>query len=570
MLRLCLLTLCAAIAVIRPTIAAAETYERGVVAADHPLASEAGAEMLRKGGNVVDAAVATAFALSVVRPESCGLGGGGFMVIWDASARRAVAIDYRERAPRQSHRDMFVKHGGPAPAGASSVEGGLAVAVPGDVAGLCLALEAYGTLDRKTVLSPALRLARDGFTVDQTFVASQAEVLRDFAADTGRAQQHAALFRQYLNGGRQPAVGDRFQSPLADVLQRIADEGPAGFYRGPVAEAIVAAVRAQGGVITHEDLRDTTAVVREPLTGQYAGYDIVTMPPPSSGGVALLETLGILAAWERSHPNQSLLQLGHNRPAMVQLITEALKHAFADRAAFLGDGDFVDVPVGTLLDRGRAERLAATLSLERTQPAEAYGRFAPREDHGTSHLCVIDAAGNAVACTETINTTYGSYVVVPEFGIVLNNQMDDFAAIPGQPNAFGLLQGEANAVAPGKKPLSSMTPTILVQDGRAVLVLGASGGPRIISSTLQVLLNVVRFGMIPEAAVEAPRFHHQWLPEELLLEPRLAAEVAEQMERRGHVTRVRAELSVTQAAGRSANGVRGASDSRKGGRPAGH
>ncbi len=547
----------------------AAIFARGCVTADHPLASEAGAEMLRRGGNVVDAAVATAFALSVVRPEGCGLGGGGFMLIWDAEKQRAVAIDYRERAPRQARRDMFVKGKGDAEDGRASRTGGLAVAVPGEVAGLCFALKEYGSLDRQTVLGPAIRLACEGFVVDETFRSAQAEVLADFDSHADYASRFAPLFERYLNRGKPFDVGDRFRSPLAGVLERIAAEGASGFSAGPVAEAIIAEVRKQNGIMAREDLAAMTPVVRQPLRATFEGYNVIAMPPPSSGGVALIETLNILTAYERQHPDVSLANLGHNGPRAVHLIAEAMKHAFADRAAFLGDADFADVPVAHLISTRHAEQLAAKIDPDRTLPTGAYGRFAPVEDGGTSHFCVIDREGNAVACTGTINTLFGSYVVEPTYGIVLNNEMDDFAAVPGQPNAFGLIQSEANAVAAGKKPLSSMSPTILVKDGKAAIVAGGSGGPRIISGTLQVLLNIVRFGQDVETAVRSPRFHHQWLPATLFVEPALSRALKEPLEQRGHVVKVRGKLAATQAVVRTKDGVTGASDPRKGGRPAG-
>ncbi len=545
-------------------------FPNACVAADHPLASEAGTEMLRRGGNVVDAAVATAFALSVVRPQSCGIGGGGFLVYWDAAKGQAVAIDYRERAPAAASREMYLGEDGKSVDSLLSQIGGLAVAVPGEVAGLCWVLEEYGTLPREVVLGPAIRLARNGYVVDQTIIDVQEEVLADFARHPEYAKKYAALMELYLNGGEPFAKGDRFHSPLGHVLELIAEQGAAGFHQGPVAKAIVEEVAKQGGIMTVEDLSSQRPVVREPVRGTFDEYEVISMPPPSSGGIALIETLNILTAYEREHPQQSLTRLGHNNPRTVHLVTEVLKHAFADRAEYLGDTDFADVPVARLLDPAYASRLATKIDPDRTQPLDAYGRFDPVEDGGTSHFCVIDRDGNAVACTETINTFFGSYVVEPTYGIVLNNEMDDFAAVPGQPNAFGLIQSEANAVAPGKKPLSSMSPTILVQDGKATLVAGASGGPRIITATLQVLLNVTRFGQTVEKAVTSPRFHHHWLREMLFVEPELLPSVKTPLEERGHMVTHREKLAATQAASRTAAGVSGASDPRKGGRPAGH
>jgi len=547
-----------------PATRAADTqHPRAVVAADHELASAAGVEILQQGGNVVDAAVATSFALAVVRPESCGLGGGGFMLIWNAADQRAVALDYRERAPAAATPDMFTRDGVDP---AASRRGGLAVGVPGTVAGLCFALEHYGTLSREQVLAPAIRLAREGFPIDATLSDARADALHELRDVSDASEQFAPLRDLYLD---RIEGHERFQSPLVEVLERIAAEGPAGFYNGPVGAAIVTTVREHGGILTADELQRVGPVVREPLTGEFDDLTILSMPPPSSGGIALLETLGILAAYERSHPNCSLTTLGHNTPEYIHLVAEALKHAFADRARFLGDADFVDVPVDQLLSPNAIAWLAGLIDPQAVLPSDAYGRHTLPDDAGTSHFSIIDAAGNAVACTETINTTYGSLIVVPQYGIVLNNQMDDFTSSPGRPNAFGLIQSAANAIAPGKKPLSSMTPTIAVRDGKAIYAAGASGGPRIISATLQVLLNMSRFDMTPQAAVTAARFHHQWSPDELRLEPGIAADVAAALKQKGHHVVRAEELAAAQAAARTDAGVTGGSDPRKGGAPRG-
>ncbi len=554
----------------RPAGSPQQVYHSVVVAADHPLASRAGVEVLRQGGNVVDAAVATSFALSVVRPASCGIGGGGFMLIWNAEKQQAVALDYRERAPKKASRDMFVDPADPKKArGDLSRKGHLAIAAPGSVAGLCFAQKHYGSLDLKAVLAPAIRLARGGIALDVHARNGQKSTLRSFAAHRDYRGRFGALYEKYLNNGTLWKPTDRFKSPQLTVLELIAAKGADGFYQGPVAEALVAESRRGGGLLTMEDLASTKPVVRQPVRGKFDRLDVLGMPPPSSGGIALLEILNMLAAYERTHPESRLEKLGHNSPEYLHLLTETMKHAFADRAEFLGDADFAHVPIQRLTSRRYAERLAARIDSRKTKPLKAYGRFLPVDDGGTSHFSIIDAAGNAVACTETINTGFGSYVVEPKFGIVLNNQMDDFAAVPGQPNLFGLIQSEANAVAPGKKPLSSMSPTIVLEDGKAVHVLGASGGPRIISSTLQVLLNLTRFRMTPAEAVRHPRIHHQWLPNTLSMEKGLIEQCREPLEQRGHVVQLQGSLAVTQAASRSPEGVCGASDPRKGGQAAG-
>jgi gamma-glutamyltranspeptidase/glutathione hydrolase len=546
------------------------SYPHAVVAADHIAASEAGLEILKRGGNVVDAAVATGFALSVVRPASSGIGGGGFMVIWDAKNQRAIALDYRERAPAQATRDMYVDpRDRKKVLSDASEHGGLAVAVPGHVAGLCFALREFGTLDLKTVLAPAIRLCRDGVLIDGHDRFVQADVLKDFAAHSDYCEKFATLHRLYANRGNPWEEDDRFFSPLGQVLERIAEHGADGFYRGEVAEALVDATRPCGGLLTLDDLAAMKPVVREPLRGAIGEFTILTMPPPSSGGVALLETINLLAAAEGRFPQAGLDKLPADSPIYLHVLAESFKHAFADRAAWLGDADFVKVPVARLTNRAYAIRLAGRIDLSRTQPPEDYGRHSTPDDGGTTHFSILDAAGNAVACTETINTHFGSYVVEPRFGIVLNNEMDDFTSLPGTPNAFGLIQSEANAIEPGKRPLSSMTPTIVVRDGKAEFVVGASGGPRIITATAQVLLRMARFGQAPAAAVNAPRIHHQWSPDVLEFEK---SEIpTAELERFGHRISIRNDGAVVQAAARTKEGLlQGASDRRKGGRASGY
>ncbi|MEZ6131714.1 MAG: gamma-glutamyltransferase [Planctomycetaceae bacterium] len=552
-----------------PTQAQAPTvFPHGVVAADHPAASEAGAEILRLGGNVVDAAVATSFALSVVRPASCGIGGGGFMVIWNADKQAAVALDYRERAPAAATGDMFADLAETDQRESGSVRGGKACAIPGTVAGLCFAAKEYGSLPLKKLLQPAIRLARQGVLIDQHDMAVQSSTVPRFQKYPTYSKAFELLWKQYLNNGVAWKSGDRFYSPQLAALQIIADKGAAGFYEGEMATAIVAASTAHNGILTLDDLAATTPIVRMALSDGYRGHQIHTMPPASSGGIALLQTLQTLEFWEQ-RSTTSLNSLKHNSTDYIHVVTEAMKHAFADRAEFLGDTDFVDVPVQKLISEEYAKRIAARIDLNKTLPSAAYGRFLANTDAGTSHFSVIDNQGNAVACTETINLTFGSFVVVPEYGILLNNQIDDFAARPGEPNAFGLMQSEANAIAAGKKPLSSMTPTIVVRDGKAVFASGASGGPRIISATIQTVLNHLVFDMTPEAAVTQPRFHHQWFPNELLLEPDLQSAVGEELEHRGHVVKRSRSLAAAQAAALSATGPQGGSDPRKHGVPAG-
>lgn len=549
------------------TTSASRVFEHAVVAADHPDASAAGAEILRQGGNVVDAAVATSFALSVTRPASCGIGGGGFMVIWNAHKQEAVALDYRERAPTAAKPDMY---SGPTPASpeAASVRGGKAVAVPGNVAGLCYAAKHFGSLPLETLLQPAIQLAQNGFAADEHDVSVQASTLAKLQRYTNYENRYALLKQHFLNDGVPLKVGDRIKSPLLTTLKLIAKRGAPGFYDGDVANAIVRCVTADGGIITHADLRATQPIVRQPLSGEFRSSTILSMPPPSSGGVALLQTLNILQHWEQ-RSGQSLEALEHNSAQYTHVVTEAMKHAFADRAEFLGDADFVDVPVRRLTGNEYAAQIASAMDPDAVLPPEKYGRFFAASDAGTSHFSIIDRAGNAVACTETINLTFGSFVVVPEYGILLNDEMDDFAAQPGIPNAFGLMQSAANAIAPNKKPLSSMTPTIVVRDGKAVFASGASGGPRIISATIQATLNHLVFDQSPREAVSNPRFHHQWFPDELNLESPLFSSLGDALKARGHsIVRV-SSLAANQSASRDASGLHGGSDPRKHGQPSG-
>ena len=543
-------------------------YQHGAVAADHGLASEVGIEILKKGGNVVDAAAAVGFALSVLRPASSGLGGGGFMLIWDAKEQRSIVLDYRERAPLRATAEMFVEDAKKSEEDDKalpkrSVRGPLAIGVPGHVAGLCHAVEKYGRLPIADVVAPAIRLARDGVPADTQYV----KTLKSSAATWSKwpkevREKFTAFHNSYLLAGKSIKVGDSVTSPQLPALEQIATHGAAGFYAGPVAESLLELNRQSGGLLTAKDFRDVQPVRREPLKLSYHGYDVLTMPPPSSGGIAMFTTLQILEELEVKTPTTSQADAAHR-------LTEAFKHAFADRAEFLGDADFAEVPVAKLVSREHARELAARIDLKQTQPTKSYGRFAPVNDAGTTHFSVIDADGNAVACTETINTEYGSWIVEPKFGILLNNEMDDFAAVPGQPNAFGLIQGAANAIAPRKKPLSSMTPTIVVKDGKAVFALGAAGGPRIITATTQVLLNLIDRHQAPIAAVQAPRLHHQWLPDVLDLEPGLNRDLRDPLTSLGHKTQERNGNAVTQAVSRGSDGLRAGSDARKGGRPAG-
>lgn len=484
------------------------------VAADHALASEAGAEILRAGGNAVDAAVATSFALSVVRPYSSGIGGGGFMIVHlageDEREPATYALNYRETAPSAVGPAYYESLDNPD----ASRTGAHAVGVPGSVAGLLYALEQWGTMDRAEVLAPAIRLAEEGFLVDAHYADAASGVIRRFNDNPDYKTRFAFTWQRLLREGELSA-GDRIRLPeQAAALRLIASDGASAFYEGPIAEAIVEAIQRDGGVLSAEDLAGYQPVRTEPLRFTFNGLDILTMPPPSSGGVAMAQSMGILERLGWAEDPADPLE----DPASVHLLIEAMKHAFADRARHLADPSFVDVPTGPLTSETYLDTLAARVDPDATQPPEAYGTAgALPEDGGTSHFSVVDRWGNAVACTETINTSFGSLLPVPEYGFCLNNEMDDFTT-GDAPNIFGLVQADANRPEPGKRPLSSMTPTIVLDNGRVVASAGASGGPRIISGTMQVLLRMLWADQSAEEAIGRPRLHHQWSPDVLRLE----------------------------------------------------
>lgn len=554
-------------------------FPKAAVAADHVIASNAGLEMLKAGGNAVDAAVAASFTLSVVRPYSCGIGGGGFMVIrLKGDPKRGdvtTAINYREMAPAAAREDYYEKDTDPD----SATHGGKAVAIPGHVAGMLHALEKYGTLDRKVALAPAIRAAEEGFLADAHYVKSNEEVIEWLTKKPGRIEKYSFLWERFLLKGK-VKVGDRIHVPeQARVLRLIAEKGLDGFCKGEVADAIVRAAQSTGGELTLADLASFKVKEVAPFRTTFRGYDILTMPPPSSGGIVLAQVFGMLEV--RSTMLESIAfgsGGGYLSPAYVHLITEASKHAFADRARWLADPDFVEIPTKGLLSPAYIKSKAEQIDPSTPLPIEAYGTTAPPpDDGGTSHLCVIDEHGGAVSCTETINLIFGSLVVVPEFGFALNNEMDDFQARMDHANAFGLLHATKNRPAPGKRPLSSMTPIIAIKRASAseaeqvALIAGGSGGPRIISGTLQVALNALYMGMDAKEAVEQPRFHHQWMPDKLQMEDALFNNEREHLlGKLGHVVERRDAVGNVQVITRGADGWRAASDPRKGGVPAGY
>jgi gamma-glutamyltranspeptidase/glutathione hydrolase len=508
----------------------------GMVVSPQADASAAGLALLEAGGNAIDAAVATAFALSVSDPHHSGIGGGGFILIRLADGR-VVAIDARETAPAAASADMYLQPGLPAN---SSRFGALAVATPGLLKGLALALGDFGTQSLSEVLEPAIRIAEEGFAVGPRH-ASRVRLWRQL----GGAQlfpQTAAI--QLPPDGAPIEPGWRLvQTDLGRTLRLIAAEGPDVFYRGSLARAIADAVRDRGGILTLEDLQGYQAKRREPIRGSYRGYEILSFPPPSSGGIALVEIANILEPFD-------LAARGAGSSASLHLIAEAMKLAFADRAAYLGDADFVEVPTAELISKRYAERRRARMNPARWRRApwswgkgevaiRVEGPGEPAGGGGTTHLSVTDAEGNAVAITQSINLPFGSGITVPGTGIILNDHMDDFSIRPNQPNGYGLVDTRgSNAIAPGKRPLSSMAPTIVVKDGRPFMVTGSPGGPRIITATLLSILNVVNYGMDVQEAVSAPRFHHQWVPDRLVVEAAIPVDVIEALRSRGHQVEV--------------------------------
>ena len=526
--------------------------KHGMVASQEAVATRIGVDILARGGNAVDAAVAVGFALAVTLPRAGNIGGGGFMLVHDAARGETVAIDYREQAPKRAHRDMYLDQTG-AVVKARSRFSHLATGVPGTVAGFALALERYGSLDLATVMAPAIKLAANGFVVSQ-------DLARSLTSRAERLRKNAEARRIFFRpDGTAYETGDWLvQADLGRSLRLIAEQGPAAFYQGDIANKIVAEMAAHGGFITAEDLAGYRAIVRQPVRGRYRGYEIASMPPPSSGGVHLVQLLNILEGFP-------LAELGHNSAAGIHLMTEAMKRAYADRAVYLGDPDFVSVPVAGLTSKAYAAGLrekidrdhAALSSDIAAGPAPAY------ESRETTHYSVMDRFGNVVSNTYTINFSFGSGIVAAGTGVFLNNEMDDFSAKSGVPNAYGLIGGEANAVGPGKRPLSSMTPTILFKDGKPVVATGSPGGSRIITTVLQTIVNWADHGLNVAAAASGPRFHHQWLPDTLFVEQRFSPDTLALLKAKGHQVKETRAMGSTQTVQRIDDGFLGASDPRR-------
>ena len=525
--------------------------EHGMVVAQEKIAAQVGADVLRRGGNAVDAAVATGFAMAVTYPRAGNIGGGGFMIIHSAQHHEDVAIDYRETAPAAITAGIFLGPDGK-PDIAKSRDSALGIGVPGTVAGLTLALEKYGSgkFTLADLLRPAIDLARDGLVITD----DSADTLPDWHRRLARWPSSRMFSRA---DGTSLREGDMLiQTDLAATLSAIAAQGPRGFYEGPVAEKLVKAIGDAGGIITLDDLKSYQPVIRAPVRGSYRGYDIVSMPQPSSGGVVLLEMLNILEGF----PMHDMAQ---GTAPSLHVMIEAMKRAYADRARYLGDPAFVNAPIATLISKDYAARQRAGIDLDHATPwTDALSATPPREGSNTTHFSVVDSRGNAVSNTYTLNFSYGLGLVADGTGVLLNNELDDFTAAPGASNAYGLVGFEANLPGPGKRPLSSMSPTIVLKDGKPVLVTGSPGGSRIISTVLQVIVNVLDYRMDVAAAVAAPRLHHQWLPDEVRVERGFADDTLAALRAKGH--RVVEPLGQTSANSIAVteNGLLGAPDPR--------
>ena len=498
--------------------------DHGMVVAQEKTAARIGTDILKRGGNAVDAAVATGFAMAVTYPRAGNIGGGGFMVIHSAERHEDIAIDYRETAPAATTTTIFLGSDGK-PDNAKSRDSALGIGVPGTPAGLALALEKYGSgkFTLAELIQPAIDLARNGVVVAD----DGADTLPDWHRRLARWPSSAKIFSR--SEGTSLREGDTLvQTDLAATLEAIAKQGPRGFYEGPVAEKLAHAIGDAGGIMTTDDLKAYQPVIRTPVRGTYRGYDLVSMPLPSSGGVVLVETLNILEGFPLERMKQGSADSLH-------VLIEAMKRAYADRAHYLGDPAFVSAPVATLVTKDYAAKQRASIDLDHATPwADAVSAAPPREGSNTTHFSVVDGFGNAVSNTYTLNFSYGVGLVAEGTGVLLNNELDDFTAAPGAANAYGLVGFDANLPGPGKRPLSSMSPTIVLKDGKPVLVTGSPGGSRIISTVLQVIVNVLDYHMDVAAAVAAPRLHHQWLPDEVRIERGFAEATLDALKAKGH------------------------------------
>ncbi|WP_163337641.1 gamma-glutamyltransferase [Desulfopila sp. IMCC35008] len=495
----------------------------GMVVTSHFLATQSALEVLEQGGNAIDAAVTAAFSLAVTQPRSGNIGGGGFMLLSSEQKDEVVAIDYREKAPSKATFDMFLDEKGDADSNRSRFSH-LAAGVPGTVAGLALALEKYGTISLQQAIAPAIKLAEEGFIVTPRF----SKGLKEREKRLKKWDSSTKIFYKADGGYYEP--GDLFvQKELADTLKRISAHGIKEFYEGKTAELLVAEMKKHGGLISMDDMKNYSPVIRKPVQGAYRGYDIFSMSPPSSGGAHVVQILNILEGYDIGGS-------GHNSAQTIHLMAEAMKRAYADRSKYLGDEDFVQVPLKGITSKKYADQLRKEINLEKATASKTIAPGAPQpyESNETTHFSIVDKYGNAVSNTYTINFSYGSGIVVDGAGFLLNNEMDDFSSKPGVPNAYGLLGGEANKVEANKRMLSSMSPTIVKKDGKNFLVTGSPGGSRIITTTLQVIMNVIDHGLNIKSAVAAPRIHHQWLPDEIRIEEGLSPDTIQGLEEKGH------------------------------------
>jgi gamma-glutamyltranspeptidase/glutathione hydrolase len=528
--------------------------DHGMVVSEEATASAIGVDILRQGGNAVDAAVATGFALAVTLPRAGNLGGGGFMLVHLAHPAKNVAIDYRETAPADTPRDVFLDAKGDF-VPAKSQSSGLGVGVPGTVAGLALAEQKYGSgkFTLAELLAPAIKLARAGFMVDGDLADSLPKAAKRLAV-------YPASRAVFLHpDGSARRRGERLdEHDLAATLQAIADGGPDAFYKGPIAAELVAAVDGAGGHMRVDDLASYRVLERVPVTGTYRGHEIVSMPPPSSGGVHVIEILNILEGFP-------LASYGQDSAQAIHVMAEAMKLAYADRAKYLGDPDFIKVPVAGLTSKAYADTLRATIPADRAQPSSEIGpgKPLPYESDQTTHFSVVDADGDAVSNTYTLNFSYGVGLVAAGTGVLLNNELDDFAAKPDAPNAFGLLGGDANAPGPRKRPLSSMSPTMVFEDGELELVTGSPGGSTIINTVVQMILDVLDFHMNVAEATEAVRIHHQWEPDVLRIERGLSIDTVRLLEAMGYKVRVGENMGSTQTIERDGGTLYGFADTRR-------
>ncbi|PTU37329.1 gamma-glutamyltransferase [Salmonella enterica] len=508
---------------------------QGMVASVDVMATQVGVDILKQGGNAVDAAVAVGYALAVTHPQAGNLGGGGFMLLRTKDGA-TTAIDFREMAPAGATRDMFLDEQGN-PDSKKSLTSPLASGTPGTVAGLSLALEKYGSLPLNSVVRPAIKLAQEGFIVNDAL----ADDLKTYGSEVLPHHENSKAI--FWKDGEPLKKGDKLvQQDLANSLTMIAENGPDAFYKGDIARQIAQQMQQNGGLITTDDLAAYQAVERTPVSGEYRGYQIFSMPPPSSGGIHIVQILNILE-------NFDMNKYGFGSADAIQIMAEAEKYAYADRSEYLGDPDFVNVPWQALTSKTYAKSIAGQIDINKAKPSSEIrpGKLAPYESDQTTHFSVVDKDGNAVAVTYTLNTTFGTGIVAGNTGILLNNQMDDFSAKPGVPNVYGLVGGEANAVGPKKRPLSSMSPTIVVKDGKTWLVTGSPGGSRIITTVLQMVVNTIDFGMNVAEATNEPRFHHQWLPDELRVEKGFSPDTLKLLEQKGQKVALKEAMGSTQS-----------------------